>query len=151
MSLIDKLKRKKDETTNASEADVQAEKKTKKKKTDHGHDHDHDHGVEEKKTARAANIHGAANQVILQPLVTEKSAIHQSVNQYSFVVDRDATKLTIKQAIKDLYGVAPVSVRVVNVQGKYVRFGRTTGRRQDWKKAIVTLPQGKSIQIHEGV
>lgn len=89
--------------------------------------------------------------ILIKPLVTEKAAIMQSANKYSFLVDRSANKYQIKEAVLKKYGVKPVAVNVVNVQGKFVRFGRTMGKRSDFRKAIVTLPQGKSITVHEGV
>jgi large subunit ribosomal protein L23 len=73
------------------------------------------------------------------------------LNKYSFVVQKDANKNQIMQAVQELYGVKPVSVNMINVDGRRVRFGRSMGRRSDYKKAIVTLPKGKAITIHEGV
>lgn len=89
--------------------------------------------------------------VIVRPLVTEKSARSESAGKYTFVVARWASKVQVRQAIKELYGIAPMAVNMVNVQGKRVRFGRTAGRRSDFKKAVITLPKGKTITIHEGV
>lgn len=89
--------------------------------------------------------------ILVKPLVSEKAAIAETANTYTFVVTNDATKLTVKRAVKEVYGVMPIRVRMLNVQGKYVRFGRGYGRRSDWKKAIVTLPKGQTIRIHEGV
>jgi len=51
----------------------------------------------------------------------------------------------------DIYGIKPARVQIMNYQGKVVRFKRSTGKRQDYKKAVVTLPEGKSIDIHKGV
>lgn len=92
-----------------------------------------------------------ASTVIVKPLVTEKSAHMESYNQYAFVVARDANKIQVKQAIKARYGVDAVNVRVMNIDGKRVRFGSRAGRRSDYKKAIVTVPAGKSLKVHEGV
>jgi len=92
-----------------------------------------------------------AARIIIKPLVTEKAAVQESFNKYSFRVARSADKGQIKKAIEDLYGVRPISVAIVNAQGKSVRFGRAFGRRSDWKKALVTLRKGESITIHEGV
>lgn len=92
-----------------------------------------------------------AYKVLIKPLVTEKSAIAESINKYSFVVAAWATKFQVKKAVEDTYGVKPLSVNMINVDGRRVRFGRTMGRRSDYKKAIVTLPPGKSIDIHVGV
>lgn len=92
-----------------------------------------------------------AFKILVKPLVTEKSAVAESANKYSFVVARTANKNQIKTAVKEIYGVTPVSVNVVNVEGREVRFGRSMGRRSDYKKAIVTLPSGKTIDMHSGV
>lgn len=93
----------------------------------------------------------ASFATLVRPVVSEKAARAEAAGAYTFVVRNDATKNGIKQAVRDVYGVAPKSVRVMNMEGKRVRFGRQRGKRNDWKKAIVTLPKGKSIQIHEGV
>ena len=92
-----------------------------------------------------------ANRIILKPLITEKAAIAQSLNKYAFIVKASATKAEIKKAIKEIYGIEPKSINTINVEGKRRRFGRIVGRRSDFKKALVTLPAGKSITIHEGV
>jgi len=93
----------------------------------------------------------AANQVLVRPLVTEKSAVAESNNKYSFVVARNANKIQVKQAVAEVYGVTPIRVNIMNLDGKWVRFGHSMGRRQDVKKAVVTLPKGKSITVHAGV
>ncbi len=100
---------------------------------------------------KKASLHGTSYRVLVRPLVTEKTARQESVNKYTFVVERSATKLEVKRAIKELYGVMPVTVAVSNLQGRRVRFGKYAGRRSDYKKAIVTLAKGSSITIHEGV
>jgi len=93
----------------------------------------------------------ASSRVIVKPLITEKAAVAQSLNKYAFIVRRDATKEQIKKAVKDIYGETPATVNVINVEGKARRYGKYTGRRGDFKKALVTLPKGKTIAIHEGV
>ena len=90
-------------------------------------------------------------QVIKQPLVSEKAASLATDGKYVFIVDGTAGRVQVRQAIKAIYGVTPVSVNVMNVSGKAVRFGQRAGRQQSWKKAIVTLPKGKTIDIYEGV
>jgi len=92
-----------------------------------------------------------ADKILVRPLITEKSAVAQGLNKYSFIVRRDSTKGQIKKAILEVYGVNPKSVNMINVSGRWVRFGRSFGRRSDYKKAVVTLPAGKSIAVHEGV
>lgn len=90
-------------------------------------------------------------RVIVRPLVTEKAAHSEGSGKYTFVVARLASKTQVKRAIHELYGVLPASVNMVNMPGKRVRFGRSMGRRSDFKKAVVTLPPGKTISVHEGV
>lgn len=93
----------------------------------------------------------AAHRVVLHPLVTEKAAVLVSANKYVFAVQNSANKIQVKEAVKALYNVDPISVNMVNVEGKRKRTGRGLGRRSDFKKAIVTLKSGQSIAIHEGV
>ena len=92
-----------------------------------------------------------AGQILLHPLVTEKAAQGETRGTYAFVVARQATKEQIRRALLATYGVTPSAVRIVNVEGKRVMFGRVRGKRSDWKKALVTLPKGQIIRIHEGV
>ncbi|MBI4592469.1 50S ribosomal protein L23 [Candidatus Uhrbacteria bacterium] len=91
------------------------------------------------------------SDVIVKPLISEKSATLAGANQYVFVVRKNANRLQVRAAIKTMYGVSPESVNLLNVRGKKVRFGRREGSRSDWKKAIVTLPAGQTINVHEGV
>lgn len=98
------------------------------------------------KTATGAHT---AYRVLERPLVTEKTAVLASRGTYVFVVKPTATKLEVKQAVKELYGVRPTDVRMVNMDGKAVRFGYRFGKRKDWKKAMVTLPEGKTLPIYE--
>jgi len=91
-----------------------------------------------------------APKIILRPLVTEKMAIEAAENKYGFLVNRTATKSQVKRAIEEIYKVKPVSINIMNVQGKMVYRGRQTGKRSDIKKAIVTLASGQTI-THEGV
>lgn len=92
-----------------------------------------------------------AFRVLVKPLITEKSAIAEHGNKYSFVVAKSANKNQIKIAIEEIYGVKPSQVNVANIEGRRVRFGRAMGRRSDYKKAIITLSEGKTIDIHTGV
>ncbi len=107
----------------------------------------------EKKTEHKVKLtdKSLAFKVLVKPLVTEKSAIAEHGNKYSFVVAKSANKNQIKTAIEEIYGVKPLQVNVANIEGRRVRFGRTIGKRNDYKKAIITLPAGKSIDIHTGV
>lgn len=89
--------------------------------------------------------------ILRKPLVTEKSAIQASHGQYAFRVAMDANRIQVRNAVKAMYGILPTSVNIQRVRGKFVRFGQKSGMRQTWKKAIVTLPAGKTIDVHSGV
>lgn len=107
---------------------------------------------DDKKAARgplAREGAGDAYRVLVRPVFTEKSAMLQSAGKYVFAVAKDAGKVEIAAAIRDLYGVKPVAVNIVKIQGKKVRFGRFAGKEKDVKKAIVTLKKGDTIAIME--
>jgi large subunit ribosomal protein L23 len=94
------------------------------------------------------NVH----EVIRRPLVTEKSTIgRETQNLATFAVDVRATKHDIKRAIEELFDVRVTAVRTMRQQGKKRRVGRQIGRRPAWKKAIVQLAEGQSIEFFEGV
>ena len=84
--------------------------------------------------------------VLIAPHVTEKTSLAmQNHNQYTFRVRRDATKTDIRKAIELMFDVKVEGVQVVNEPGKARRFGRSSGRTQDWKKAYVSLAAGQTI------
>lgn len=86
--------------------------------------------------------------VLIAPHVSEKSArIAEQGNQYVFRVRTDATKPEIRAAVEFMFEVKVDSVRVVNQAGKNKRFGRSEGRRSDWKKAYVRLAEGQTIEM----
>lgn len=99
------------------------------------------------KTKTGENLFG----VLVRPIVTEKSAMLGQLNQYAFLVSADANKIQVARAVKEKYGVEPVRVNILNKSGRRVRYGKTYGRTSDTRKAIVFLPEGKSITIYEGV
>ncbi len=108
------------------------------------------------KTEKAVKKNGTAvnraYSVLLRPLVSEKASHQQTMNnQYFFAVAISANKIEIAKAVKAVYGINPVSVNVIRYEGKVRNFGRVRGKRKDWKKAIVTLPKGKTIALYEGV
>ena len=89
--------------------------------------------------------------VIKRPLVTEKSfGLQATENIYAFDVDRRATKDDVRRAVEQLFGVVVLSVRTAIVRGKVKRFGRTLGKRRNWKKAYVKIKPGQTIPIFEG-
>ncbi|MBI2551048.1 50S ribosomal protein L23 [Candidatus Uhrbacteria bacterium] len=89
--------------------------------------------------------------ILRSPVASEKSAHLADLNQYVFAVHISATKPQIKSAVRAKYGQTPTSVQVMRVRGKQVTYGRVRGVRQGWKKAMVTMPKGKSLSVHEGV
>jgi large subunit ribosomal protein L23 len=91
------------------------------------------------------------HRTIVRPLITEKSsAAYQARGEYTFEVHSDASKPQIRSAIEQLFGVKVTGVWTMNVRGKDRRMGKTAGRRPNWKKAIVTLREGDTIEIFEG-
>ena len=87
----------------------------------------------------------------MRPFVTEKSsAAYQERGEYTFEVHSEASKPQIRSAIEQLFGVKVTGVWTLNERGKERRMGKTAGRRPNWKKAIVTLREGDTIEIFEG-
>ena len=89
--------------------------------------------------------------VIRGPHLSEKAHMASESNQVVLKVRTDASKAEIRQAVELLFDVKVSEVRVVNVKGKNKRFGRTMGRRSDWKKAYVRLAEGSSVEELLGV
>jgi len=92
-----------------------------------------------------------AHKILIKPLISEKASGMGVENKYIFVVDVGVNKIMVKKAVEQVYGVKPTQINIINNKGKQVRTGRIQGQRKDWKKAVVTLPKGQSIQIYEGV
>jgi large subunit ribosomal protein L23 len=91
------------------------------------------------------------HRTIVRPLITEKSsAAYQARGEYTFEVHVDASKPQIRSAIEQLFGVKVTGVWTSNQRGKEKRMGKTVGKRPNWKKAIVTLKEGDTIEIFEG-
>lgn len=97
------------------------------------------------------SAHGQSYNIIMKPLITEKVSGLGALNKYVFAVAKNANKIEVAKAIKEIYGLKPVGVNVIRMSGKKARYGRISGRRKDWKKAIITLPPGQTIKIYEGV
>ena len=92
-----------------------------------------------------------ASQVIIRPVVSEKSYVLATADRYTFRVHADAHKTQIKQAIEQLFDVNVVEVRTLSVKSKPKRRGYTSGRTRAWKKAIVQVQPGQSIPIFQGL
>jgi large subunit ribosomal protein L23 len=91
-------------------------------------------------------------QVIKKPLITEKGNLQkEQLNKISLKVDKRANKVEIRKAVETLFKTEVLDVQTLNVRGKKRRIGRNVGKRPDWKKAVVTLAPGKTIEFFEGV
>ncbi len=91
-----------------------------------------------------------ARTVILKPVVSEKSYALLAANKYTFRVVDSANKTQVRQAIEEIFGVRVLGVRTVNVKPKPKRRGLHSGRRRQWKKAVVTLHPDDTIELFEG-
>jgi large subunit ribosomal protein L23 len=89
------------------------------------------------------------HDVIIAPVVSEKSYALLDDNAYTFVVHPNANKTEIRKAVEQIWGVKVVSVNTLNRKGKTIRFRFTEGRRSDTKRAVVKLAEGDSIEIFE--
>ena len=90
--------------------------------------------------------------ILRGPVVTEKTTLQKELdNQVTFKVDKRANRVEIKEAVEKAFNTQVKKVRTVQVKGKVKQRGRITGKRNDWKKAIVTLMPGQRIDFFEGV
>jgi large subunit ribosomal protein L23 len=92
-----------------------------------------------------------ASQVIIRPVVSEKSYVLSAANRYTFRVHPDAHKTQIRQAVQELFGVHVVEVRTLSVKSKPKRRANISGRTRAWKKAVVQLREGEEIPIFQGL
>lgn len=91
-------------------------------------------------------------QVLKRPLVTEKGTKQkEQSNQIAFEVDRRANKILVRNAVENIFKVKVLGVKVINVKGKERRIGKNVGKKPDWKKAIVRIAPGETIEFFEGV
>ena len=91
-----------------------------------------------------------ARDILIRPIVTEKSTALMEQGKYTFRVPIAATKIQIRQAVEQIFKVKVQAVNTMRYEGKLKRMGRTQGRRSDWKKAVVTLKPGEAIELFEG-
>lgn len=123
---------KKEEAKKAPAKKAEAKKETKKPAA--------------KKVAKAA-VAPALYDVIQSPVITEKSQMASEFNKVVFKIAPKATKTQVKEAVAGIFGVEVLKVNVVNIRGKEKRFRGIKGRRNDTRKAIVTLKEGQNIDI----
>ncbi len=91
-----------------------------------------------------------ASQVIIRPVVSEKSYVLASADKYTFRVHDNAHKTQIRQAVEEIFGVRVLEVRTMSVKSKPKRRGYTSGRSRSWKKAVVELHPDDHIELFEG-
>jgi large subunit ribosomal protein L23 len=90
--------------------------------------------------------------VIREPHIAEKGNLQKELyNQITLKVDRRANKVEIKRAVEKIFKTKVLGVKTMNMKGKGRRMGRNTGRRPDWKKAIVRLAPGENVEFFEGL
>ena len=93
-----------------------------------------------------------AYDIIKRPIVTEQSMEAATYKKYTFEVAKSATKIDVARAVEQLFGVEVAKVNTMNVKGHKRTYGRFTGYKSDWKKAIVTLTEGsKTIEFFDGM
>ena len=93
-----------------------------------------------------------AQDIVIKPIITEKSMGGLQENKYTFKVAKNANKIEIAKAVEELFGVQVASVNTMNVRGRAKRVGLSRGVTPSWKKAIVTLKEGsKTIEFFDGM
>lgn len=91
-----------------------------------------------------------AHDIIIRPVITEKSSRLMEMNKYTFEVHPSANKIQIRKAIEEIFKVKVRNVNVLSVHAKPKRMGAFQGKTRSWKKAIVSLAQGERIEFFEG-
>ncbi|MBQ2205573.1 MAG: 50S ribosomal protein L23 [Treponema sp.] len=89
--------------------------------------------------------------VLIEPILSEKATLLREENKYTFKVDPASTKIQIKEAVRRLFNVKVVDCTTINVKGKTKRLRGKPGKTASWKKAIVKLAPGETIKVFEGV
>ena len=89
-------------------------------------------------------------EILLSPIITEKSSMLQESNKYVFKVHLGSNKIEIKRAVEEIFDVVVENVNVMKVKGKNKMYGRNKTLTPSWKKAVLTLKLGDSISLYEG-
>ena len=95
-------------------------------------------------------MNAVAHDIIVRPIITEKSSRLMALNKYTFEVLPGANKIEIRKAVEEVFKVKVASVHTIKVHSKPKRMGRFVGRSRSWKKAVVTLHTGERIQFFDG-
>lgn len=88
-----------------------------------------------------------AREIIIRPVISERAFDMQELNRYTFEVSKRANKIEIAQAVEEIFNVHVLKVNTINVKSKPKRVRYQTGRTRTWKKAVVTLAEGESIEL----
>ena len=91
-----------------------------------------------------------AHDIIIRPIITEKSSSLMALNKYTFEVHKSSNKIQIRKAVEEVFNVKVAAVNTINVKGKMRRRGLAKGFTRSWKKAIVTLKPDQHIEFFEG-
>ena len=145
MGLFDKLRKKYDTTATAKKPEHTVATKAENAKAEKPAEPKEKPKADKPRVLKSDTRH--AHRVLLRPILTEKSTRLQTAGQYVFAVAPTVSKIEVRDAVFAVYGVRPTHVTTRTVLGKVVRFGRTQGKQKAWKKAMVTLPAGKTIDI----
>lgn len=101
----------------------------------------------QKITSSVHNLRYSTHDVLLRPLITEKSMEQHADNKYTFLVDLKANKFDIRNAVESMFNVTVTKVTTVRMRGKVKRRGRVYGKRPDYKKAYVSVKAGDKIEV----
>jgi large subunit ribosomal protein L23 len=141
MGIFDKLKRKPERKAVETPATDEVEKKVPAIEPAAK-------GVKDATKAQELATNSVSTGILVKPVITEKSLLMQGTGKYTFFVKKDANKHQVAQAVKDVYGIKPVKVRMIKQQAQQLnRWGRKTGMQKARKKAIVTMPQGTTLDL----
>jgi large subunit ribosomal protein L23 len=102
------------------------------------------------KKVQAVKESPLATRILMRPRITEKSYALNALNQYVFVITKEATKKSVKRAVEEAYSVAVEKVRIVRLPAKTRVFGKNTGTKKAIKKAIISLKKGQTIELFKG-
>lgn len=95
-------------------------------------------------------IESIAYKTLVEPWITEAATMAAQLNKYIFKVRKDATKDSVRRSVEDLYKVHVLSVRMISIPGKKRVRGRIVGRKPGFKKAVVTVKEGESVDVFGG-
>lgn len=95
-------------------------------------------------------MNAVAHDIIVRPIITEKTSRLMEIGQYTFEVLKDANKIEIRKAVEEVFNVKVAKVNTIQISSKPKRMGAFMGRTRTWKKAVVTLAPGEKIAFFEG-